>query len=227
AGARDLPALPAPLGLADKEGVETEQLAGTLGLDVTRLAMPQPPEQLPRALCKQAGVAGTVVLEHEQALPASGQALPPQQTLHRAGRHPQPPEPLRVCCQPLRAPGRFGDRDGEQPALDVGGQLRTPSRPRPQPTRMQAVHPVAAEAVLPPVEQRAGNAGFRAGPASSRLGRTTYDLQPHPLYALVEGHQSSCRKVVSLTGTHSGTDRADGPRFLSAEVSTLMRLRTP
>jgi hypothetical protein len=26
---------------------------------------------------------------------------------------------------------------------------------------------------------------------------------------------------------HSGKDRADGPRFLPTEVSTLMRLRTP
>src|SRR5215831_5051015 len=46
----DLPHLADPLELADVEGIETEQFAGTLGLDVTRLPMPQPPEQLPRAL---------------------------------------------------------------------------------------------------------------------------------------------------------------------------------
>ena len=126
----------------------------------------------------------------------------------------------------LRAPSRFGDRDGEQPPLDLGGQLRRASGSRLQPTRMQAVHPVAAEAVLPSVEQRAGDARLGAGPAHPDLRRTTNDLQPHPLYALVEGHRSSCPKVGSLVGFHSGTDGADGPHFLSAEVSTLMRLRT-
>src|SRR5262250_1004593 len=223
---RDLPDLADSFELADVEGVETEQLAGTLGLDVTRVAMAQPPEQLPRALCQQAGVVGTVVLEHEQALPASGQAVPPQETLHGAGRHPQPPQPLRVGRQALRAPGRFGDRDGEQAPFDLGRQLRNTTRPRPQPPRMQAVDSITAETMLPPIEQSPGDARLRAGRAYPDLRRTTYDLQPHPLYALVEGHRSSCPKVVSLVGFHSETDRADGPHFLSAEVSTLMRLRT-
>src|SRR5262249_11353437 len=56
---RDLPDFADSLELAHIEGVDTEQLAGTLGLDVTRLPMPQPPQQLPRALRQQAGVAGT------------------------------------------------------------------------------------------------------------------------------------------------------------------------
>jgi len=62
----------------------------------------------------------TVVLEHEQALPPGGQPVPAQQSRHGAGRHPEPPQPLRVRRQPRRAPGRFGDRDREQPALDFG-----------------------------------------------------------------------------------------------------------
>src|SRR5262245_8120465 len=98
--------------------------------------------------------------------------------------------------------------------------------PGPQPTRMRAVDPVMAEPVLPPIEQRAGDACLRAGRTHPDLRRTTNDLQPHALYALVEGHQSSCPRLVSLVGNHSGTDRADGPHFSSAEVSTLMRLRT-
>src|SRR5262249_34244528 len=113
-----------------------------------------------------------------------------------------------------------------QAPFDLGRQLRTTTRPRPQPPRMQAVDAVASEPVLPAVEQCPRNPRLPAGRADSDLRRTTYDLQPHPLYALVEGNRSSCPKVVSLVGFHSGTDRADGPHFLSAEVSTLMRLRT-
>src|SRR5499433_237186 len=172
---RDLPHLADPLELADVEGVEAEQFAGTLGLDVPRLPVPPPPEHLSRALCQQAGVAGTVVLEHEQALPAGGQAVPAQQALHRAGRHPQPPQPLRVGRQPLRAPGRFSDRDGEQAPFHLGRQLRKTTRPRPQPPRMQAVDAVATEPVLPAVEQRSGDARLRAGRADPDLGRATYD----------------------------------------------------
>src|SRR5262249_33664884 len=168
------------------ERVEAEQLAGTLRLDVTRLSMPQAPEHLPRALGQETGVARTVVLEHEQALPPGSQPVPAQQALYRARGHPQPPQPLRVRRQPLRAPSRFGDRDGEQPPLDVVGQLRLDSGSRRTATRMQAVDPIAAEAMLPSVEQRAGDPCLGAGPAHPDLRRTTNDLQPHPLYALVE-----------------------------------------
>ena len=66
---------------------------------------------------------------------------------------------------------------------------------------MQAVDSLTAEAVLPPIEQRPGDTRFRAGGGYSDLRRTPYDLQPHPLYALVEGHRSSCPKVVSLVGS--------------------------
>jgi hypothetical protein len=110
-----------------------------------------------------------VVLEHEQALPPGGQPVPAQQALHRAGGHPEPPQPLRVRRQPRRAPGRFGDRDGEQPPLDLGGQLRRASGSRPQPARMQAIDPVPAQAVLPPIEQRAGDARLGAGCAHPDL----------------------------------------------------------
>jgi len=59
----------------DVERVETHQLAGALGSDVARAAMPQPPQRLPRALGQQAGLGRAVVLEDQQPLSAGGEAV--------------------------------------------------------------------------------------------------------------------------------------------------------
>lgn len=46
--------------------------------------MAQTPQHLPRAFREQPGLAGAVMLEDQQPLPAPGQAVPAQQALHRA-----------------------------------------------------------------------------------------------------------------------------------------------
>ena len=70
--------------------------------------------------------------------------------------------------------------------LDVRRQLRAGARSGAHSARMQAVHPVAGQAMLPPIEQRPRDPRFAAGRADADRGRTTHDLQAHPLYALVE-----------------------------------------
>src|SRR5438046_118215 len=222
----DLPDFADPLELANVERVEAEQLGRLRSLDVPRTAVAQPPQGLPGPLGQQARPRGAVVLEHQKSLAARRQAVPAQQPLHRAGGDAQPPEPLGVRGQPRRTPRRFGDRDSQQLALDRRRELRRWPRAGFEAPRVQAVHAVAAQAVLPAIEERARDPRLPTRRADTDLARTTHDLQAHPLYALVEGHRSVLPKWFPCRDFHSGKDRADGPRFLPTEVSTLTRLRT-
>ncbi len=48
------------------EGIQADELARALGLDVARPPVAQPPELLPGALGEQPRRPGTVVLEHQE-----------------------------------------------------------------------------------------------------------------------------------------------------------------
>ena len=166
------------------------------------------------------------MLEHEQALAPRGQAVSPQQPLHGAGRHPHLPQPLRVGGHPGATPRRFGDRDGQQPALDRWRQAWRGPRAGFEPPRVQPIHTVATQPMLPPIEQRARDPRLPARRADANRRRAPHDLQAHPLYAFVEGHQSILPKWFPWPDFHSGNDRAGGPHLLPTEVLTLTRLRT-
>src|SRR5262249_33681746 len=71
--------------------------------------------------------------------------------------------------------------------LDRGGQLRRASGARPPATRVQTLHPVAAEAGLPSGEKPAGGAPPRPGPPPPPLRSPTKDPHPPPLFALLPG----------------------------------------
>ena len=223
---RDLPDLADALELADVKGVQADQLARALGDDVPRLAVAQAPEGLPRALGEQAGPRGTVMLEHQQALTPRRQAMPPQQALHSARRHAQSPEALRIGGQAGAAPRGFRDRDGQQASLDVRGQLGHRSRSGLQPARMHAIDPVAFQPAPPAVKHGARDPYLAARRTDADHLRPLNDVQPHSLYALVQGHRSILPKWSLAGGCHSGNDRPDGPLLFGLEVSTLTRPRT-
>src|SRR2546430_7011692 len=187
---RDLPDLADALELADVKGVQADQLARALGDDVPRLAVAQAPEGLPRALGEQAGPRGTVMLEHQQALTPRRQAMPPQQALHSARRHAQSPEALRIGGQAGTAPRGFRDRDGQQASLDVRGQLGHRSRSGLQPARMHAIDPVAFQPAPPAGKHGARDPYLAARRTDADHLRPLNDVQPHSLYALVQGHRS-------------------------------------
>ena len=71
-----MPHLPHPLELADVEGVQTDELAGALGLHVPGAPVAQPPQRLAGPFGQQPGPLGAVMLEHEQTLPPGGQPVP-------------------------------------------------------------------------------------------------------------------------------------------------------
>src|SRR5262245_12196941 len=222
----DLPHFADALELADVERVETEQVRRVSRLDVATMAVAQPPERPLRALRQQPRLRGAAVLEDQQPLPPGGETMATQQPLQRAGRHAQAPQPLSIGRQSRRSPRRFGDRDGQESALGRGRQLGRRTRPGFQAARVQTVHAIAAQPMLPAIKQRARDRCLTTRRTDADFGRATHDLQAHPLYALVEGHQSILPKWFPCRDFHSGKDRADGPRFLPTEVSTLTRPRT-
>ena len=153
------------------------------------------------------------MLEHQQPLAARAQAVAPQQPLHRARRYRQPPPAGDIGRQAPTAPGGLRDRDREDLPLGLGRELRQGPRPRAVPPRMQAVDAIARQPRLPAIEQGPRDPRFLTRRADTDLARATDHLQPHSLYALVEGHSSVLPKWFPLS--------------CPSKVQTLTRVRTP
>src|SRR5437762_270662 len=111
-------------------------------------------------------------------------------------------------------------------SLDVRGQLGHRSRSGLQPARMHAIDPVAFQPAPPAVKHGARDPYLAARRTDADHLRPLNDVQPHSLYALVQGHRSILPKWSLAGGCHSGNDRPDGPLLFGLEVSTLTRPRT-
>src|SRR5437773_4974928 len=224
---RDLPDFADGFEIADVEGVQAHEFAGLLRLDVPRAAVASAPQALPGAFGQQPSRPRGLLLEHGQPSAPRGQPDAAQQPLHGAGRQPDPPGPGEVGRDPAAPPGGRADRDPQHEPLHVGRHRHRAPRLGAPPAGVDAVDPIAFQALAPAIEDRPRDAQLAAHRADVALYlRTLDDAQAHSVYALVEGHRFVLPQWFPWPDFHSGKDRTDGPLVRSREVSTLLRVRT-
>ncbi len=222
--ARDLPHRPDALELSDVEAVEADELARLLGLDVTpRCGRPGLLELLPRALREQSRVLGTMGLEQTESIVARSQAEPSECTVDRAFRDPRSSQRELVRELP-RTPGRPGQGQGEDLALDRGIELGRSPGATPTARGVKPVRPVAHEAPSQLVVEGAGNATLAAGGAHvSKLLSAPEQMQPEGVYLVLEGHRTFS---FDLVVQQERRRKAPLALLRSSEVSRPLRRRS-
>jgi hypothetical protein len=146
---------------------------------------------------QQPGSARAVMLEDQQPLVARAEARPAQGAVDRARSEDEPGLTRQLDGQALRSPGRPGERQADPRPLDVSGDLGGPTPARLRAPGVEAIGPVAVDALFPAVEQRAREAELAAGSADvSELGGAPEGKQALRLYPVLEGHRTSSPVLV-------------------------------
>jgi hypothetical protein len=196
----ELPDLAHALELADVEGVETDQVARPLRVDV-RVHQSSARPFGHQSVRRRSG------LQPCQPLPPRLQPVAPEDPVDAGATDPPPaPAPLAQLGGnpggPVRGPEQ---RIGQHGVLEGRDGLTRPSD-RPGRARQQPIGPVSQKTLAPSIEHRAGDPGFVADLGHiAELGGALQDRHAMMANAVLEGHtllppSEACQASVGGSG---------------------------